>query len=152
MSDDYEIGYRKPPRNRRFQPGQSGNPKGRPKGRRNFRTEVEAILMAPVPIKENGRVRHVPTQVAALMRLREKALNGDSKALQTILTLADQVSERQAAQEPESDLSLSDKAIVEEHLAKLKVAEGNAASRKIRPKGRSGDVIGKRKGGGRRDV
>jgi hypothetical protein len=31
MSDDYEIGYKKPPRHTRFKKGQSGNPKGRPK-------------------------------------------------------------------------------------------------------------------------
>jgi len=28
---DYEVGYGKPPKSRRFQPGVSGNPKGRPK-------------------------------------------------------------------------------------------------------------------------
>lgn len=34
MSDDdkpYEVGYRKPPKHGRFQKGQSGNPRGRPK-------------------------------------------------------------------------------------------------------------------------
>lgn len=29
--DDYEIGYCKPPRKYQFKPGQSGNPKGRPR-------------------------------------------------------------------------------------------------------------------------
>jgi len=29
---DYEIGRGKPPMHTRFKPGQSGNPKGRPKG------------------------------------------------------------------------------------------------------------------------
>jgi len=29
---DYEVGYRKPPEANRFRPGQSGNPKGRPRG------------------------------------------------------------------------------------------------------------------------
>ena len=28
---DYEIGYGKPPKQTRFKPGQSGNPRGRPK-------------------------------------------------------------------------------------------------------------------------
>ena len=35
MSDDYEVGYGKPPKSRQWKPGQSGNPKGRPKGARN---------------------------------------------------------------------------------------------------------------------
>ena len=29
---DYEVGYGKPPKHTRFKKGQSGNPKGRPKG------------------------------------------------------------------------------------------------------------------------
>ena len=28
---DYEVGYGKPPKHSRFKPGQSGNPKGRPR-------------------------------------------------------------------------------------------------------------------------
>ena len=33
-----KVGYRKPPANSRFRPGQSGNPKGRPKGSLNIAT------------------------------------------------------------------------------------------------------------------
>jgi Family of unknown function (DUF5681) len=32
-SGDYEVGYRKPPKTTQFQPGQSGNPRGRPKNK-----------------------------------------------------------------------------------------------------------------------
>jgi Family of unknown function (DUF5681) len=32
MAGDYEVGYGKPPARSRFSKGQSGNPKGRPKG------------------------------------------------------------------------------------------------------------------------
>jgi hypothetical protein len=32
---DYEVGYAKPPVKTRFAPGQSGNPRGRPKGSKN---------------------------------------------------------------------------------------------------------------------
>ena len=32
---NFEVGYGKPPAKTRFRPGQSGNPKGRPKGSKN---------------------------------------------------------------------------------------------------------------------
>ena len=85
---DYEIGKGRPPKSTQFKPGQSGNPKGRPKGKRNFATELEEILTAPVPISENGRRRKVTSRMAALMKLRKKALEGDGRALDRYLELA----------------------------------------------------------------
>jgi hypothetical protein len=40
MTDDYEVGYKRPPRNTRFCKGQTGNPHGRPKGARNIKTDL----------------------------------------------------------------------------------------------------------------
>lgn len=34
-SEDYEVGYKKPPKEYQFKPGQSGNSKGRPKINKN---------------------------------------------------------------------------------------------------------------------
>jgi len=36
MSNDYEVGYKKPPKQGRFKKGQSGNPRGRPSGTKNL--------------------------------------------------------------------------------------------------------------------
>ncbi len=88
MHDDEEVGYGKPPKATRFKKGQSGNPKGRPKGSRNFSTDVKATLEAPVQLKIQGRDQTVATQQAALLRLREKALTGDARALDRLLGLA----------------------------------------------------------------
>lgn len=39
--DDGKVGYGKPPKNTRFKAGQSGNPKGRPKGQSNLTKLIE---------------------------------------------------------------------------------------------------------------
>ena len=85
---DDAVGYGSPPRHSRWKTGQSGNPKGRPKGCRNFKTDVQATLQAPVRVTRNGKARKLSTQAAALLRLREKALNGDVRALDRLLQLA----------------------------------------------------------------
>ena len=43
-SGDYEVGYGRPPRHTRFAKGQSGNPRGRPCGAKNFTTLLEEAL------------------------------------------------------------------------------------------------------------
>jgi hypothetical protein len=85
---DYEVGYCKPPTHSWFRPGQSGYPAGRRKGVRNLKTDVKCTLALPVKVKENGRTRTRSTQEAALMVLRERALNGDTRALDRLFELA----------------------------------------------------------------
>ncbi len=43
------VGYGHPPQHSRYRPGQSGNPSGRPKGRRSFQKDIAAALDAPSP-------------------------------------------------------------------------------------------------------
>jgi hypothetical protein len=85
---DYEIGYKKPPKHTRFAPGRSGNPNGRPKGTRNFKTDLRATLKAPVRVTRDGKPKKVSTQEAMLLRLREKALAGEARALDRLISLA----------------------------------------------------------------
>ena len=49
-----ERNYRKPPKASQFKPGQSGNQKGRPKGVRNFETDLDEALRALVEVRTNG--------------------------------------------------------------------------------------------------
>lgn len=95
--DEYKVGYCKPPRHSQFKPGQSGYPKGRRKGTRNFKTDLKATLRAPVKVMRDGRPRKISTQEAALLRLREKALGGDSRALDRLLSLAQVYSDEDVA-------------------------------------------------------
>ena len=86
--EDSGVGYKRPPRHSQFRPGQSGNPGGREKALRNFGTDVKATLAGPLAIKEKGKTKRVSSQEGVLLRLREKALNGDARALDQFIRLA----------------------------------------------------------------
>jgi Family of unknown function (DUF5681) len=76
----YSVGYSKPPEEHRFKPGQSGNPKGRPKGTKNTATVLREILDRKVEMRIGGILRKVCMREAMLMRFAEAALKGDTKA------------------------------------------------------------------------
>ena len=52
---DYEVGYGKPPKAGRFKPGQSGNPRGRPKGTLNLKTDLQQELAERISVREGDR-------------------------------------------------------------------------------------------------
>jgi hypothetical protein len=114
----YQVGYGRPPVAHRFQPGQSGNPKGRRKGARSLRTDFLEMLKTPVPIIEEGKRRKVSTQQAVLMRLREKALKGDAKAIDQWIRLAQALNGDPETASAETRLSADDQAIIDAYLAR----------------------------------
>lgn len=136
MSDDYEIGYGRPPKHTRFKKGQSGNPKGRPKGQRNFKTDVMETLKAPVHLKESGRPRTVSTQKAGLLRLREKALSGDVRALDRLLELARTYNDEDLRDAAAETLAPSDQAIVEAFLERQNQHSGGQPRKRSVPRRR----------------
>jgi len=84
-SDSYEVGYGKPPQHTKFMRGQIGNPKGRPRGSKNFKTLLLAELKTLLPIVENGKRKKITKQGAVVKQLVNKASAGDPRAIATLL-------------------------------------------------------------------
>ena len=87
MTDETEVGYGQPPKHSQFQPGQSGNPRGRPKGAKGFRTIIQDEAYSTITITENGKSRQV-TKVEALFKsMLAKGMKGDAKSAAIALRL-----------------------------------------------------------------
>jgi hypothetical protein len=84
---DYTVGFKRPPAEHRFKQGQSGNPRGRPKDRKNFATMLREIVNRKVPV--SGSAKRVTMGEAVLHRLFRAAVSGDAKMLGMALALMD---------------------------------------------------------------
>jgi hypothetical protein len=87
MTEDKGPGHGNPPKRYRFKPGKSGNPRGRPKGSRNIRTDLTELMKRKVAVRENGRQRRISRQEAMLLSLYDKALRGDVRAATSIINM-----------------------------------------------------------------
>jgi Family of unknown function (DUF5681) len=83
--NSYQVGYGRPPIDRRFKPGQSGNPKGRPRGSRNAKAVVAGVMNEKVPVRANGKRRKMTKFEVALQAIAQKAMQGDARALNTLI-------------------------------------------------------------------
>jgi hypothetical protein len=150
--EEYEVGYKKPPTAGQFKPGQSGNPKGRPKGSKNLRTVITRDLDEMVTIRENGTRRSVTKREVVGKQLVKKAIDGDYRAIQTILKVDDDteaIVNRKAANQdnapPDESLERDDVAILAAYDAMVlerNVGEGSMPAQ---------ESVGRIAGGGKDD-
>lgn len=100
MSDDYEVGYGKPPKRTQFQPGQSGNKKGRPReSAKKTSSVLKEILNEKITVTEGGKKRRVTKIEAFLKKLLNDALSGDKTAQRLFVSMAKEIGELEIAPE-----------------------------------------------------
>ncbi len=83
---DARIGYGNPPQHSRFVKGKSGNPKGRPKGSKSFRTYIREELGVTVPVNDQGRRRKMPRRQVMAIKAVQDAMKGDPKKLALVMS------------------------------------------------------------------
>ena len=79
-SGDYSVGYCRPPENTRFKRGQSGNIRGRPAGRLNFKTTVERLLSEKVAVQKGNKTRFRTKFEALLDTHMAQGIDGDHRS------------------------------------------------------------------------
>lgn len=84
---EHVVGYKRPPKASRFKPGQSGNPKGRPRREQPEidRAEIfRRVALETIEIPTESRPSRMHRFEALIRRLRAMALNGDQSAVRLL--------------------------------------------------------------------
>lgn len=83
--DEYEVGYRKPPKHSRFGKGQSGNSRGKPRGTKNSATLLKQALLESVVVKQSGRQSKTTKFRVIAAQIVNKAMKGDYISIRLLL-------------------------------------------------------------------
>ena len=88
----YDVGYRKPPKTTQFQPGRSGNPMGRPKGRakagvklpelneERLKTVVLSEAYRLIKVQDGDKQVEIPVMQAVIRSVALNAAKGNQRA------------------------------------------------------------------------
>ena len=92
---EYKVGPGRPPKEYRFKPGQSGNPKGakrKPKSMApDLKVALEQALNKTIKLKQGEKERIVSMAVAGIEQLVAQYVKGDRHARRDLIALADKL-------------------------------------------------------------
>jgi hypothetical protein len=120
---DYAVGYGRPPKETRFPPGTSGNPKGRRKGSRSVGAILKDIIEQKIAVTENGKTRQMPALEVMLRRLVNDSVRGDAKAMKMLLSFVDRYAETAESKVQLGELLAEDQTILAQYLPELEPAK-----------------------------
>jgi len=122
---DYKVGYKRPPLHTRFKKGQSGNPRGRPRGAKNFSYVLNDALDQRVVVTENGRRRKISKRELGIRQLVDKFAMAEVQATKMLLGLMLERERLVAAAPPAERPSLgaADEKVIDNLLKRLRGEE-----------------------------
>jgi len=117
---DYEVGYGKPPCHTRFEPGRSGNPRGRPPGAKNMKTLLSKALNELVVVTEPGGRRKVSKREAIVTQLVNRSAKADYKAIQILLGMLRDIEGNTDAHSSDAAFTEADQQIIQRIRSRLR--------------------------------
>ena len=107
--DESETG-KQPPRDTRFKPGQSGNPKGRPKGSCNLSTKILRQLRQLVTVTKGGKPVKMTKADVIANQMVDGSMKGDHKATVLVMKIDQEAANAQNAISAQAiDFAIPDK-------------------------------------------
>ncbi len=116
--DDNGIGYGRPPLHSRFKPGESGNPRGRPKGTASFKSDLLEELSETIAVREGGSEVRITKRRAIVNQLVAASI-GNPKAATALINLCAKLFRDQEA----DPRAAEDEAFVDKLAARERQAE-----------------------------
>jgi hypothetical protein len=112
--------YRQPPKHTQFAQGKSGNPRGRPKGSRNLKSELRDELSERISITEGGVKRMVSKQRGLVKALYGRSIQGDMKAMAQFMKLIGAYLDDDAASPEAAVISAEDDLVLRQYEERIK--------------------------------
>lgn len=122
------VGYGRPPVHTQFKKGQSGNPTGRPKGRKNIGVMFNEIVYAKIKVREGDRVRSIPKIQAAFEVMINHALKGDLRSIAKLIDVARALGVLDLAREEELTFQSTSEKVTARELIARKIGDYYVAS------------------------
>jgi hypothetical protein len=129
MPDDYDVGYKRPPKRSQWSKGKSGNPQGRVKGIRNLKTEFSEELGEKLGIKEQGVLKKITKQRAVIKSLTAKAVQGDTRAISIFINMMFRLMHSELMETVPVDLAQEDQEILDAFIARRRSANDQGGKR-----------------------
>ncbi|MDQ3420648.1 MAG: DUF5681 domain-containing protein [Acidobacteriota bacterium] len=117
--DDEGVGYKRPPRQHQFPPGRSGNPRGRPRGAKGLKQILQSEFSQRMRIMEGDKPLKVSKLQLIVKRELEKAMAGDQRAIEHVISLNIQMFGLGADEPREEELTLGEQLYLEAIMKRL---------------------------------